>query len=530
MENNEWNDCVPVDAEESREIGFSIDENYNASSILFDNLQAGREDKIALMSDVGSYTYGELCVTANCFGNGLKAKGLKQGDRILLILDDSADYVIALFGAIKVGVVPVLVNTLSPADLVLYYANDAEAKAIFLHEEYASLVVDCSIPWQVTMDYEEGKAWLASHSDHLTSENTHRDDMAFWMYSSGSTGKPKGVVHLQHDMLYTAQSYASNVLDINENDVCFSVPKIFFAYGFGNTITFPFFVGATTSVLSGRPTPDVVFQHIEKFKPTLFFALPTVYTALIKHSAAQSANLESVRLCISAAEVLSSDVFEAWRSRFGHCIVEGLGSTEVLHIYLSNITDQQKPGSAGKRVPGYALKLTDIEGSMVAAGEDGILWVRGDSNAPCYWNKPEKTKETMRDGWIWTGDRFSVDSDGFYFFLGRADDLVKVSGQWVYPLEVEHCLNEHPDVFESTVLAVERPDRRMQLVAVIALIEKCSNENGAMVANLQDYVKQQLLPFKYPREIFFLESLPKTGTGKIDRQGCKKFVQQKLEY
>ena len=528
MNYSEVKDRVPIDAQESREIGFVIDENYNASRILFDNLTAGRADKVALLSDTGSFTYGELCAASNRFGNGLKTAGLQRGERILLVLDDSADYVIAIFGAMRVGVVPVLVNTLSPADLVAYYASDAQAKAIFFHSDYAPLVSDCDVSWHIVMDSVDGKAWLSTNSDQLQPENTHRDDMAFWMYSSGSTGKPKGVVHLHHDMVYTAQSYGRNVLHIIEDDVCFSVPKIFFAYGFGNTITFPFFVGATTSVLSGRPTPDVVFRHIEKCKPTLFFALPTVYTALIKHDTAQTANLESVRTCISAAEVLSNDVFEAWRSRFSHCIVEGLGSTEVLHIYLSNTTEQQKPGSAGKRVPGYTLKLTDTEGSMVAAGDDGILWVRGNSNSPCYWNKAEKTKETMRDGWIWTGDRFSVDNDGFYFFLGRADDLIKVSGQWVYPLEVEHCLNEHPDVFESAVLAVELSDRRMQLIAVVALSANSDSEISTMTSTLQQYVKQQLLPFKYPRQILFLEALPKTGTGKIDRQLCKKYIEQEF--
>jgi benzoate-CoA ligase family protein len=513
-------DHVPDQTNESRAIGFTCPKRYNASNILFDNLAAGRGEKLALLSDKENLSYHELCQRAAKIGNALLHQDSSRGDRVLLCLNDSADYAAAVFGAMRAGLVPVLVNTLSPADLMAYYAKDSSAKVALIHSEYVPLFAELSSLSPVALDTSQGIDWYSSQSGELAAADTGKDDMAFWMYSSGSTGRPKGVVHLHHDMAYTVASYAQHVLHIKESDVCFSVPKIFFAYGFGNSLSFPFAVGATTSLLSARPTPEQTFRHIKKYKPSIFFALPTVYTALIKHQMAQQADLSSIRLCISAAEVLSVDVFTAWKNRFGHEIIEGLGSTEVLHIYLSNTVTDKRPGSAGFPVPGYALKLTDRDGNPLEEQHEGILMVRGDSNAPCYFNRAQNTRETMRNGWIWTGDRFHVDDDGFYFFRGRADDLVKVSGQWVYPLEVELCLNEHPKVFESTVLAIQLADARMTIAAVIATSQGIEG-NDTLSAELNDYVKKTLLPYKYPRRIVYLEKLPKTGTDKIDRQQCK---------
>lgn len=514
-------DKVPRDAPETVEIGFHVPERYNASAILFDNLDAGRGDKPAVLSDAETLTYAELCARACRIGNGLLGLGLARGDRVLLVLDDGADYAAAVFGAIRAGLVPVLLNTLSPPDLAAFFLEDSDARAALISGAHGALFVDARPDALIVVDDDAGRRWIADQSVDLPVADTHRDDMAFWMYSSGSTGRPKGVVHLQHDMAYTVESYAKRVLGIREDDVCFSVPKIFFAYGFGNSLSFPFAVGATTALLPDRPTPDRVFDTIATHRPTLFFALPTVYTALVKHSAATDADLSSVRRCISAAEVLSADVFNDWKRRFGHEIVEGLGSTEVLHIYLSNTAERKRLGSAGLRVPGYALKLTDRAGDSVAPGEEGILWVRGDSNAPAYWNRADKSAETMRDGWIWTGDRFTVDADGFHFFKGRADDLIKVSGQWVYPLEVELCLNEHPEVIESAVMGLELSDGRTTLAAVVS---PSGNGDEALTGALKTYLQNALLPYKYPRRVIYLATLPKTGTDKIDRQACKKLL------
>ena len=369
--------------------------------------------------------------------------------------------------------------------------------------------------------HHDWEPWIAAQSGTLAPADTHRDDMAFWMYSSGSTGRPKGVVHLHHDAPYTWLAYGRGVLGLRADDVVFSPPKIFFAYGFGNSLTFPFAAGATTVLLPGRPEPAAVFAAIERHRPTVLFGLPTLYVALAAHPGSEARDLSSLRLCVSAAETLSSELFTEWRRRYGVAIVEGLGSTEVLHIYLSNTPASQKPGASGKRVPGYELRLTDPEGRDVAQGESGILWVRGHSQAPCYWRRPDKTAETMRDGWIYTGDRFHRDADGFHFFEGRADDLVKVSGQWVHPLEVERCLAECPLVRECVVLAVEDANRLVTLAAFVALHDP-GQASEATTSELQRFVKTRLLPYKYPRVVQYLDALPKTGTGKIDRQALKR--------
>jgi acyl-coenzyme A synthetase/AMP-(fatty) acid ligase len=321
-------------------------------------------------------------------------------------------------------------------------------------------------------------------------------------------------------MAYTQQSYGQKVLGIAADDICFSVPKIFFAYGFGNSITFPFSVGATSVLLPGRPDPARIFDTIERYRPSLFFGLPTLYTALCSADGAGARDLSSIRRSLSAAETLSQDIYDAWKRLCGHGPTEGLGSTELLHIYLSNHPDDHRVGAAGAPVPGYEVRLQRPDGSPASPGEDGVMLVRGDSSTPCYWRRAEKTAETMRDGWIYTGDRF-IERDGYYYFQGRADDLIKVSGQWVWPLEIERCLNEHDDVTECAVLAHQLSDGRMTLRAVVVLRDGGAGDD-ATTKRLQDYVRGELMPFKYPRIVEFRTSLPKTGTGKIDRQALQK--------
>jgi acetyl-CoA synthetase len=360
--------------------------------------------------------------------------------------------------------------------------------------------------------------WLPGFSADLAEAATDRNEMAFWMYSSGSTGRPKGIVHLQHDMAYSDLAFAQNILKLAPGDICFSVPKMFFAYGFGNSITFPLAAGAATMLLPGQPKPRAIFDAIERYRPSVFFGLPTLYTALTKAEGAEQIDFSSLRMALSAAEVLSAEVFNGWKALTGLEIIEGLGSTEVLHIYLCNHPQNKKLGAAGLRVPGYEIALKGSDGRDVGDNEEGILWVRGDSSTPLYWNRPDRSAETIREkGWIYTGDRFVRDADGFHFFRGRADDLIKISGQWVYPLEVELCLAEHPQVRECAVFAVELPDRRMTLKAVVVMNSRSFDEGDA-TRMLQDFVKAKLLPYKYPREVKFLDELPKTGTGKIDRQ------------
>jgi benzoate-CoA ligase family protein len=517
----------------AREIGWSVPERYNAARILFDNLAAGRAGKAAVVCEDRTLTYAQVAELACRVGNGLAAMGLARGSRVLLVMLDTPEYIAAIFGAMRAGFVPVLVNTLSPAELVAYYLGDSGAEAAIVHDTLAHLfdhpdarasrlrnlivVGDGTAPQLELVEITRWDAWIRAARAELDEVETRSDEMAFWMYSSGSTGRPKGVVHLHHDAPYTYQAYGRRVLGIRESDVVFSPPKIFFAYGFGNAITFPFSVGATVVLHPGRPDPDAVYGVIERHRPTILFGLPTLYNALIVHPGAQSRELSSLRLCISAAETLSREMFANWERRHGLRIVEGLGSTEVLHMYVSNRFDRQKPGASGARVPGYEIELRDRDGGRVAVGEPGIMWVRGDSSAPFYWNRPDKTRETMRDGWIYTGDRFREDADGWYWFEGRADDLVKVSGQWVHPMEVERALAEHPTVRECAVLAVEDENRLMTLKAYVAL-RPGHAANAATTKKLQDFVKRTLVPFKYPRAIEYLDELPKTGTDKIDRQ------------
>jgi benzoate-CoA ligase family protein len=514
----------------AREIGFSLPRRYNAASILLDNLRH-HAARPALRGPAGTVTYAQLCRDASRATAALQSLGLGRGDRVVLLLDDTPAYPAFFFGAMSAGLVPVLVNTLSPPDLLQFYLQDADARAMVIDADLVALlgpalVRDAGLQAVVVTNGSTElphvprvlqAAALATFPGEIAAAETDRDDMAFWMYSSGSTGRPKAVVHLHHDMAYTVASYATHVLKLRAEDVCFSVPKIFFAYGLGNSLSFPIAAGASSVLLPGKPEPGAIFQAIAAHRPTVFFGLPTLYTALAKSSAALGADTSSLRLCISAAEILSNEVSGAWKKLTGLEIVEGLGSTEMLHIYLSNTEAKKRAGSAGLRVPGYEVRLADADGHETGDGEEGIIWVRGQSSAPLYWNRPDKTAETMRGDWLYTGDRFVRDAEGFYFFRGRSDELIKVSGQWVYPLEVELCLAEHAAVREVAVAAVELPDRRMALKAFVVPAEEGADP-AALTRTLQEFVKERLLPHKYPRLVEFLPELPKTGTGKIDRQ------------
>lgn len=410
---SEIRDQVPADSAGAREIGFAVPDIYNASRVLFDNLARGRGDKLALIGPAGTRTYAELCADACRWGNGFASLGLKRGDRVLLFLDDTPAYPAAIFGAVRAGFVPLLINTLTPPDLLQFYLADSGATAAVADAEFcarfnAEACKDTQLHTLIVVnghlgDHAAPKAiaaadWLSQFPIELAEAQTHRNEMAFWMYSSGSTGRPKGIVHLQHDMAYSDLAFARNVLKLTPDDICFSVPKIFFAYGFGNSVTFPFSAGAATLLLPGQPKPASIFSAIEQYKPTVFFGLPTLYTSLTKAEGAARTDFSSLRMSLSAAEVLSAEVFNGWKTLTGLEIVEGLGSTEALHIYLSNSPAQKKLGAAGLRVPGYEVSLRDKDGREVGDNEEGILWVRGDSNTPLYWNRPDKSAETIREG------------------------------------------------------------------------------------------------------------------------------------
>lgn len=517
----------------ARAVGFDKSRHANASAILFDNLERN-PDAMAITGPGGTLTYRQLCDRAERWARAFSAAGCARGERIALFLDDSPVLPAVFFGAMRAGFVPVLLNTLTRPDLLNFYLGDMAARYAICDGAFAGIfsteaVAGTKLQTLIVANGPAAGAAPPTRSDDefldrpktsTPMASTGQDDMAFWMYSSGSTGRPKGIVHLHHDMAYTVASYADSILGLTSDDICFSVPKIFFAYGLGNSLTFPFAAGAASVLVPGQPKPDAIFKSIETYRPSVFFGLPTLYTAMTRAKGAKTADLGSLRLSISAAETLSADIFNGWKALTGHGPIEGLGSTELLHIYLSNTRTIQKPGSAGQVVPGYEVELRDMEGQKVAQGNEGVMWVRGHSSTPCYWNQPDKTTETMRGDWIYTGDRFYADADGFYYFQGRADDLIKVSGQWVYPLEVERCLAEHPAIHECAVIAHTLADCRMSLRAIVRLRDGGPGD-AATTADLQEFVKRALLPFKYPRIIDYVDALPKTGTGKIDRQALK---------
>lgn len=528
--NAEIIDPVSDDAPGAREIGFVRSDHANCSAILWNNLEHN-SDKIAITGQAGDLTYSELVALASMWGNAFAAAGLDRNDRIACLLDDTPAYPAVFFGAVRNGFVPVLLNTQSNPETLNYYLKDSEARLVIteatLTDQFTTEMLDDTVVERIVVVNGESRReeHIASHAflddqfTELACADTHPNDMAFWMYSSGTTGRPKGIVHLHHDMAYTHQSFGLNVLKLEADDICFSVPKIFFAYGFGNSLTFPFSVGATTLLMPGRPRADAVLDAIETYKPTVFFGLPTLYNLICRDESVETRNLGSIRQSVSAAETLSEEIYSTWIRLTGHGITEGLGSTELLHIYLSNRHEDHRIGAAGARVAGYEVKLLSPDGDEVETGQEGIMLVRGHSSTPCYWNRPEKSEETIKDDWIYTGDRF-LEDEGYYYFQGRADDLIKISGQWVWPLEVERCLNDHPDVHECAVMAHQLSNRGMTLRAVVCLKQdRAGTEHQTEL--LQDYVRNQLMPFKYPRVVEYRRELPKTGTGKIDRQALR---------
>ena len=522
-------DPVGPDTPGAAEISFDKSAHPNASAILFDNLERA-PDATAVTGPMGTRTFAELCADAAQWGNAFTAFGLQRADRVAFFTDDTPTYVAAFFGAVRAGYVPVLLNTQSPPDLLQYYLSDSGARlalceAGLLGTFSNDAIRDTALEQVIVVNGDASTgdpvmraaaAFIDGQPTTLPCADTDPDDMAFWMYSSGSTGRPKGIVHLHHDMAYTAQSYAAKILDLSHADLCFSIPKMFFAYGFGNTVTFPFSVGAASLLMPDRPEPAHIIEMIETYRPTVFFGLPTLFTALCRSPGAERHDFSSLRRSISAAETLSEEIFRSWQNLTGNNIIEGLGSTEILHIYLSNTPTEQRLGSAGRRVPGYEVALRDGDGNAVPPGSEGVMWVRGHSSAPLYWNRPDNTADTMRGDWIYTGDRF-LERDGYYYFQGRADDLVKVSGQWVWPLEVERCLAEHRAIHECAVIAETLADKRTTLRAIVRL-RAGEPDDADQIRRLQDFVKQTLQPYKYPRIVEFVDDIPKTGTGKIDRQ------------
>lgn len=507
-------------------LSVEVPERYNACDILDRNLAEGRADKPAIHWGEETVTYGTLAERVNAFASALRELGVRREERILLILDDTPAWPTAFLGAIRIGAVPVPVSPMDNPQNFVHYARDSYAQVVIVESPLVDKVREAlgELAEGLTVLSANGPADdaidLSESLDHHAGQqvpmlDTHRDDMAFWLYSSGSTGKPKGVVHLHHDIAYTCGTYAKDILAIEQADITFSTTKLYHAYGMGNNLSFPYSVGAATVLLSGRPKPQPILETAQRYRPTLFFSVPTLYNAMLNLPGAGDHDLSSVRLCLSAAEPLAPSVLRRWQELFGLDILDGIGSTELLHIYCSNASKAIVPGTSGAPVPGYELKLLDEDGSETPQGEIGNLHVRGDSALAFYWHQHEKTKASINGEWFFTGDRYRRTEAGGYAYEGRADDMIKVGGLWVSPIEVENVLAEHPLVVEAAAVGVEA-DATMRVKAYVVCREH-DREQAALEAELQEWCKDRLRRYEYPHLFDFVDELPKTLTGKIQR-------------
>ncbi len=493
-----------------------IPRDYNAAQDLVGgNLEAGRAGRIAYIDDAGQCTFGELAERVNRFGNHLLSLGLKMEDRILIAMHDSVDWPVAFLGAIKAGIVPVAVNTLLTPKDYEYMLADSRAKALLvsppLKPQFDSFV--SKLPFLKHVLVSPFNSILEKSNPELIAAPTTADDPCFWLYSSGSTGMPKGTVHVHSSMRLTAELYAGGVLGLKESDVIFSAAKFFFAYGLGNSLSFPLTVGATTVLMAERPTPDAVFKRLTEKKPTVFYGVPTLYAAMLASPGFPSKGSLNLRICVSAGEALPAQIAKSFKDKTGIEILDGIGSTEMLHIFLSNRPGEFRHGTTGKAVPGYELRLVDEQGNDVKRGELGELLIKGPTAADLYWNNRAKSRATFIGEWTRSGDKYSQDADGFYAYGGRTDDMLKVSGIWVSPAEVEAALVSHEAVLEAAVVGKEDEQKLIKPKAFVVL----KPGKQATAEELQAWVKSKLAPYKYPRWIEFVGELPKTATGKIQR-------------
>lgn len=506
-----------------------LPESFNVAHWLVDrNLEEGRGASVAIECGEEHVTYRQLAEHVNRLGNALRGLGLRIEERVLLILLDTPEFVYSFLGAIKAGIVAVPANTLLKPPEYEYMLKDSRARAVIVSEallpqvqailrERLPYLRDVIVVGNAPAGTHSFAELIAPASPELQAEPTGRDDAAFWLYSSGSTGFPKGCVHLHHDIVVACEHYGRGILGITANDRCFSVAKLFFAYGLGNGLYFPFSVGATTILWPGPPTPSNVYAVIERHRPTLFYSVPTSYVALLAHRReGPDFDLGSIRDGVSAGESLPPTVFERFKQRFGVEILDGLGSTELLHIAISNRRGAARPGSSGQVVPGYEAKIVDENNQPVVTGEVGSLVVRGDSTCARYWNQHEKTKNTIEGHWIRTGDKYYQDAEGYFWYAGRSDDMLKVSGQWVSPVELEAALVGHDAVREAAVIGREDADGLVKPMAFVVLQPDVAADDKT-ARELQDFVAAKLAPFKKPRWLEFVDELPKTATGKIQR-------------
>lgn len=508
-----------------------LPDEFNAATYFIDrHVAEGRGQKVAIECEQRRVTYHELFEMVNRVGNCLRKLSVRIEERVFLLLFDTPEFAASFFGAIKIGAVPVPVNTLLKPPDYEYLLNDSRARIAIVSEGLMPLIkaiprkhlrfletilVVGSESWPGTLNFDDA---LSESSAVLDAMATSKDDAAFWLYSSGSTGRPKGCVHLQHDMVVSSEAYAKGILTLTESDRCFSVAKLFFAYGLGNGLYFPLSVGATSILLPGPPRPATVFEVIERHRPTLFFSVPSNYARLLSHTRESSHDfdLSSVRWAVSAGEALPAVIFHRFQERFGVQILDAIGSTEALHMMIANRPGHARPGSSGQVIPGFEARIVDDNNRPMAAGEIGNLVVKADSVCAYYWNQHEKTKNTIEGHWIRTGDQYYQDTDGYFWYAGRSDDMLKVSGVWVSPLEIEGVIVEHAAVQEAAVVA--RPDEQQLPRTVACVVLREGFEPTVVLANeLKEFVASRLASFKRLHQVEFHSELPKTATGKLQR-------------
>jgi benzoate-CoA ligase len=502
-----------------------LPDTYNAATTFIDdNIKQGRGGKTAIYYRDQQITYQEVFNNVNRTANAFKDLGIEIEHRVLLILPDSPEFAYCFFGSIKIGAVAVPTNPWMFAKDYEYLINDSRARAIVVHQStlleiekiagktpFLKHIIVVGMPRGKALSYAE---LLAGASDVLEAEHTTRDDVCFWGYTSGSTGSPKGAVHLQHDMITITDLFVRPVLGMNENDLCFSASKMFFSYGLGNSLYFPFRFGASTVLWPEKPDPEKILQVIEQYRPTFFFSVPTLFARFLRIE--KNYDLSSLRICLSSGEPLPPALFHQWKERTGLELLDVVGSTEATHDFLANRPGRAKAGSSGEVTPAFEAKIVDDEGREVPVGEVGNLMVKGDANAPYYWNKHEQTKRMMQGEWLKTGDTYYRDAQGYYWYCGRSDDMMKVGGLWVSPIEIENTLMEHPAVLESGVIGNTDGDGLIKPKAFVLLKSEFS-ASAELKVELQNHVKSKLAPYKYPRWIEFVDDLPKTVTGKIQR-------------
>ena len=511
----------------------SFPERFNmADYFLYHNVEEGRENKVCLYYEDRSWTYGDAVRLSNQAGNALRDLGLNMEDRVLMVLPDCPEFVWTWFGAARIGAVITMVNPLLPAADYEYYLEYTRAKVAVIHQSVRPVFIDAARNARylkrvliVDGDGDLPEGWdnfywrVSNAPEECTPADTHRDDIAIWLFTSGSTGHPKGAVHLQHDLPYNTEVFAKRTMGVSEDDLTVSVPKLFFGYATGTNLLFPFAVGGATALFSERSTAEKMFEVIKRYRPTILTTVPTMINSMLNVPGATPDDLSSLRFCYSAGEALPVELFERWTNTYGVDICDGIGSAEMFHIYITNRPGDIKPGSLGRIVDGYEARIVDADNNEVPTGEMGTLRIKGDSAALCYWNAHEKSKETFAGDWCTSGDQFHVDEDGYYWYHGRTDDMLKVSGVFVAPGEIENCLLQHEAVLECAVVGHEAGGLVKPKAFIV--VREGFQTGEELAGQIKQFVKNSIAVYKYPRWIEFVDSLPKNDRGKIDRKKLK---------